>query len=62
MSLAGTLKRIHYLSYKIKISNLIEPTSDALEGIDELLYRVQRLNLQPIDLVDYGAMVYEESN
>ena len=52
-----TIDRIQEISTEIKLTDLINPTSRQMGLIAELLWRVERINISPIDIrTVYGGV------
>ena len=52
-----TIERMQEISTEIKLTDLINPTSRQMGLIAELLWRVERINISPIDIrTVYGGV------
>ena len=57
LDIFSTIERIQEISTEIKLTDLINPTSRQMGLIAELLWRVERINISPIDIrTVYGGV------
>ena len=57
LDIFSTIERIQEISKEIKLTDLINPTSRQMGLIAELLWRVERINISPIDIrTVYGGV------
>tara|TARA_Y100000310_G_scaffold242793_1_gene247010 strand:+ start:940 stop:1176 length:237 start_codon:yes stop_codon:yes gene_type:complete len=57
LDIFSTIDRIQEISTEIKLTDLINPTSRQMGLIAELLWRVERINISPIDIrTVYGGV------
>jgi len=50
MDIFEATTRIKEIARQIKLSELLYPTSKEIELVAELLYRVENIDIQPIDM------------
>ena len=57
LDIFSTIERIQEISTETKLTDLIDPTSRQMGLIAELLWRVERINISPIDIrTVYGGV------
>lgn len=57
LDIFSTIERIQEIAKEIQLTDLIDPTSRQMGLIAELLWRVERINISPIDIrTVYGGV------